>query len=388
MIIKLWIAALILVLSAILLALLPLFKRHRKRSGEASSQVNIRSFEEELNVLQLQIQQGVMTEPAAEEMKAELKRKLIDEMSTESRSVDVDDRRLGKSMPVAVAFVIPVVTLFCYLNLGAWPELNVLEAMSTSGLPPNERLATIERWRDRRPENTQALYLLGENYLSLGRMDESVAAYRKFYELTDNDQGAAKLAQALYLKNNNRLDDDIRRLINESLSRNEWNTTALSMKGIAAFEQQDYSGAISLWSKAISVETDAMSRQSLMAGINKAKELSGEPVASVRVLVSLSPELQELPGDTRVMVFARAKEGGIPLAVKPVMVSDLPGEVVLDDSTSMMMGTDKISDTASLDVVATISLNGDVRNADYQGEVKSVQPDSSEVVELLITPAG
>ncbi|WP_222842139.1 c-type cytochrome biogenesis protein CcmI [Endozoicomonas montiporae] len=389
-----WFSAALLILAAIALAVAPLLVKRRKSSGVSAQETNIEEFQEQLKELEAQLERGVVTSSVAAEMRAELEKKLLDDVpeaerksgrSFDSRSFD---SRPGIAMSVALLLLIPLLALPLYWKLGAQTELQVAEALAEPELNADSLLETLENWQQRKPDSPQALYLLGGRYLALGRMSDSEQAYRRFYQLTDSDQGAAQLAQVLYLKNSNQFDREIGQLLHEALTRNEFNTTALGMQGIAAFEQKDYAGAMALWDKALSVETDPVARESLLTGINQAKKMLGEPMPGVRVMVSLSPELQSLPGNTRVMVFARAKEGRMPLAVKPVLVSELPREVVLDDSTAMMMGGNKLSETALLDVVATISLSGDVTNPDYKGEVKSVRLESAEVVELLIRPAG
>ncbi|MET4695467.1 cytochrome c-type biogenesis protein CcmH [Endozoicomonas sp. NE40] len=393
MIMNFWFSAVLLIMAAIALAAVPLLVKRRKSSGTSAREANIEQFQEQQKELEAQLSQGLISPSLAAEMRAELEKKLLSDVPARRNKAKEEtkeylDVRPGVALSALLVLLIPLLTVPLYWKLGAQTELQVAEALAEPELNADSLLDTLENWQQSKPDNPQALYLLGGRYLALGRMDDSEQAYRRFYELTDSDQGAAQLAQVLYLKNNSRLDAEISQLLHEALTRNEFNTTALGMQGIAAFEQKDYAGALAAWDKAFSVETDPVARESLLTGINQAKKMLGEPMPSLRVMVSLAPELQSLPGNTRVMVFARAREGRMPLAVKPVLVSELPGEVVLDDSTAMMMGGSKLSETDLLDVVATISLSGDVMNPDYKGEVKSVRFESKEVVELLIRPAG
>ena len=389
MIMNFWFSAGLLIMAAIALAAVPLLVKRRKSSGTSAREANIEQFREQQKELETQLSQGLISSSLAEEMRAELEKKLLSDVPAgRNKTKEYIDVRPGIVLSALLVLLIPMLTVPLYWKLGAQTELKVAEALAEPELNADSLLDVLENWQQSKPDNPQALYLLGGRYLALGRMDDSEQAYRRFYELTDSDQGAAQLAQVLYLKNNSRFNAEVSQLLHEALTRNEFNTTALGMQGIAAFGQKDYAGALAAWDKALSVETDPEARESLLTGINQAKKMLGEPLPSLRVMVSLAPELQSLPGNTRVMVFARASEGRMPLAVKPVLVSELPGEVVLDDSTTMMMGGSKLSETDQLDVVATISLSGDVMNPDYKGEVKSVRLESEEVVELLIQPAG
>ena len=72
----------------------------------------------------------------------------------------------------------------------------------------------------------------------------------------------------------------------------------------------------------------------------------------------------------------------------PLRVGDLPREVILEDSSDMMMGGDLLSTTEAVDIIGRISLSGDIMNADYQVEARSVKTASDELVTLIFTPAS
>lgn len=384
-------AASLLMMTAALLVIVPLFIKRRRVAVDSAllKEVNIAQYQEQKCELENHSQQGLLTEAMAEEMVVELEKKLLSDVSSSTGEQHQNyDQQSGFPMAFVLTLLIPLLAIPLYWHLGAQTELSVAEVMGDPQTDVSTLLSTLEAWREKQPGNTQALYLLGGRYLALGRMNEAVDAYQRFYKLTDSGQGAAQLAQALYLGNNNQFDERVSRLVHESLIRNEFNTTALGMQGIAAFEQQDYSGALSAWDKALSVETDPAAKQSLMTGMNQARMMLGEAVPGIRVFVDLSPELKSLPGDTRVMVFARAQGSRMPIAVEPVLVADLPKEVLLDDSDAMMLGGDKLSNAKQLDISASISLNGDVTQADYKAEVNAVNPESGEVIQLMIGPAG
>ena len=383
-----WIASGLLLLAAIALAVAPLVVRQRKIQRTSKQETNIAQYHEQISELEKQHKQGIVSDEEFQVLKTELEKKLLADIAPEHSFASGYDVRQNLSVAVAVAIVIPALAIPVYWSVGAHTELTVTEVMHSPDLSPEEMLATLESWRKKRPDNPQALYLLGGQYLGAGRLDEAVAVYRDFYRVSDASQPSALLAQALYLQAGNRFNEEVIQLVNEALLKDEFNTTALGMQGIAAFETRDYTAAIAAWEKALSVETDTAARQSLVAGISHARSMPGIPVQGIRVQVQLSPEVS-LPGNTRVMVYARTSGGSrMPLAIKPVLVSELPREVLLDDSSAMMSGSGSLMDAKALDVIAQVSLSGDVSKADYKAEVKSVNPGSREVVRLLITPAG
>lgn len=388
MIMNFWIASILLILAAVALAIMPLLIRQRQASNTSAHNTNIAQFREQLGELEKQLSEGLISEQERDSLKIGLEKNLLVDVVPEEKETAGYDVRPNRGMALALLILIPLLAVPLYWHLGAQTELSVTELMNSAELTGDELLDILENWQERQPENPQALYLLGDRYLVAGRMDEAVKVFQAFYRVSNSSQGAALLAQALFLQANSQFSPEIGRLVQEALLKDEFNTTALGMQGIAAFEQQDYAMAISSWEKALSVETDPASRLSLSSGIARARSLSGVESPGIRVQVELSPGLS-LPGETRVMVYARASGGSrAPLAIKPVLVSELPREVFLDDSAAMIPGGDRLMEVGRLDVVAMISLSGDVTQADYTAEVKSVDPDSRQVVQLLIRPAG
>ena len=286
--------------------------------------------------------------------------------------------------------LIPAIAVPVYLHLGAQTELSVAEMMMNPDVSQEEMISTLEAWSDKRPDSAQAWYMLAGRYMAKGEVDKAIDAYKKLYTVTEGSpQAAAQLAQVLFLANSSQINGEVRGLYQDALSKDESNTTALGLKGIDAFEQEDYKQAVQAWTQAISFENDMVARQSLSAGIAKARMLMGETVAELRINVELAPELNNLPADARVIVFAR--ESGArkpPIAAIPLQVGDLPKEVILDDNAAMMMGSGSLSDAESLDVVARITLSGDATKADYQAEVRDVKIKDNGVIQLRISPAS
>ena len=386
-----WLLASVLVIAAAALVVFPLVVSRRKTSVTTSEVASVAYYREQLEDVELQLKRGDLDQNGAAALRLELEKSLVDgagDSSTEPSPVYQESRNL--SMALLIAVLIPVVAVPLYFKLGAQTEMAVTEAFMDTEISQEERLSTLETWSRKRPENSQAHYLLGGRYLASGQLDKAVSSYRRLHELAGNSSDAsALLAQALFLEAESQVTDEVRRLYKESLSLDPNNTTALGIKGIDAFVQADFRGAVDTWSKALESETDPTSRQFLASGISKARAQIGETVPELRVNVTLAPELQSLPGSTRVIIFARESGGPrMPIAAVPVTVSELPRVVVLDDSSSMIMGGSKLSDASRLDVVARISLDGDVSKADYQAEVKSVSLDSQKIIELMIRPAG
>ncbi|WP_257276008.1 MULTISPECIES: c-type cytochrome biogenesis protein CcmI [unclassified Endozoicomonas] len=386
-----WIIATILTLTGMALVMLPLWFRSRRSSDQDVSDKasNIAYFREQEADLTKQRDQGLVTPEDAELIRTELKKKLLEDVTDKEETLSYTSSS-SKGLALFLALLIPTMAVPVYLHLGAQTELSVTGMMMNPDASHEEMISALEAWRDKRPDNAQAWYLLAGRYIAKGEVDKAIDAYKTLYTVSEGSpQAAAQLAQVLFLANRNQVNGEVRGLYQDALSKDESNTTALGLKGIDAFEREDYKQAVQAWTKALSIENDMTARQSLSVGITKARKLMGEAVAELRINVELAPELSDLPAQARVIVFAR--ESGVkkpPIAAIPLKVSDLPKEVILDDNAAMMMGASSLSDAESLDVVARITLSGDVAQSDYQAEVRDVKIKDNGVIQLRIAPAS
>lgn len=386
-----WIIATILTLTGMALVMLPLWFRSRRSSDQDVSDKasNIAYFREQEADLTRQRDQGLVTPEDAELIRTELKKKLLEDVTDKEETLSYTSSS-SKGLALFLALLIPTMAVPVYLHLGAQTELSVTGMMMNPDASHEEMISALEAWRDKRPDNAQAWYLLAGRYIAKGEVDKAIDAYKTLYTVSEGSpQAAAQLAQVLFLANRNQVNGEVRGLYQDALSKDESNTTALGLKGIDAFEREDYKQAVQAWTKALSIENDMTARQSLSVGITKARKLMGEAVAELRINVELAPELSDLPAQARVIVFAR--ESGVkkpPIAAIPLKVSDLPKEVILDDNAAMMMGASSLSDAESLDVVARITLSGDVAQSDYQAEVRDVKIKDNGVIQLRIAPAS
>ncbi len=388
-----WVVTLLLILVAVLVAIVPLLNGNKKTVDERTlnlqQDANLASYYEQQAELELRLADQSISHKEAERLKLELEKKLLAELPDPGAN-KARQSSLSFRTAIFLSALIPLTALAIYSRLGAQTELAVTDVLRNENATFQEVVTSIEGWVDKQPENTQALYLLGSNYLSMGRLDDAVAVYRKLYGLSgQHPQVSAQLAQVLFLSGDQTISDEVRRLYLESLAMEPANTTALGLKGIDAFEKSRYSDAINAWQMALESENDPQARQALVSGISRARMMMGEQLTQVTVRVDVSPELKSLPADTRVIIFAR--ESGTqsaPVAAVPATVGELPKEIILDDSSAMMMGGRSLADISKLDIIARVTLSGDAMRSDYQAVVPGVDPTEKKLVKLEIMPSS
>lgn len=381
-----WLIAATMILVAMAIVAIPMIRPPRQELV-ADQDANVVYFREQEQELAKQIEQGLITADDAQQVRAELEKKLLNDMAgaTQARYQTGGNKWLA----VAIALLVPALAIPLYMRLGAGTEMNVTQLMMSGNATPEEVTQALEGWSDKRPENAQVLYVLGGRYLSANNYQQAQDAFQQLYQVTGGSpDAAAELAQAVFLANNNTITERVRSLYQEALLKDGDNITALGLQGIDAFSQQDYRLAITAWRKAMQLEPELAGRQALMASISHAQTLLGEAPAQVRVNIALAPDLQKqlaaLPPTAKVIVFARQAGTRTAIAAVPVSIGDLPKQIVLDENAAMVMGG-TLDGVEQVDVVARVSLDGDVSSSDYQAEVKGVAVSSDQAVELLIS---
>ncbi|ANG61776.1 c-type cytochrome biogenesis protein CcmI [Marinobacterium aestuarii] len=380
----LWTGIALLTLCALGIVLLPLLRARRLQQQEVAEdrdRQNIDIYRERLSELEEEKAQGNLAQPEFDELKLELERSLLQDVGDTEAALRVSKISSMQVITVSVMAVLLVISsLGLYAKLGSAPRLELaLERQAQpdpfEGRTPTleEALSRLEHELEVTPENVEGWYLLATTYMGAGRYDDGIAAFKQVLARLPQDAPQyigvmGQYAQALYFANGGKMNDAVREQVAATLQRNPGEITALGLLGIDAFEQQRYAEAIDFWSRALA-QAEPSAAESLRAGISRAQQelrALGEPVpevagiepAEIRLAVRLAEGLgATLEPDQAVFIFARPVGGRMPLAAVKLKVSDLPLEVVLDDTLAMTPQA-RLSGVDEVEVGARISLTG------------------------------
>lgn len=381
--IALWSGIALLTLIAVAFVFWPLLRARREADRLAAVQAgdkavdrqhqNIEIYRERLAELENERESGTLDADNFEVLKLELERNLL--IDAAEQAPELKHPRPGGAQfatVVLLALLVPVIAFGLYNVLGRSGDLAL--ALNPPQMPTlEEAISQLEKELEANPDNAEGWYLLATTYVNQGRFDEGVQAFRRVAEILPQDapqypgvQG--QIAQALYFQAGGSLTPEVAAQIDRTLALDPDDMAALGLLGINAYETGDYRAAIEYWSHAMeNARGEAV--QSLRTGIEQAQQqlaAAGEEVpelkapvkASIRVSVSLSDELKaRVSPDQTVFIYARPVGGRMPLAAVRKQVSDLPLEVVLDDSMAMMPGNE-LSSVDEVEVGARISASG------------------------------
>jgi cytochrome c-type biogenesis protein CcmH len=241
------------------------------------------------------------------------------------------------------------------------------------------------------PTTLQGWGLLARSMASLGRFEESAAAYAHLAKIAPGDADVlADYADVLGMAQGRNLMGRPFELARQALAIEPGHPKALAIAGTAALDSGDYAGATGYW-QALAAglppeSADAAQVNSILAEIRERAREAGQrlpqapaqmaqapgqpaqapaqpPVmaanGSVTGSVSLSPAVAgRVSGTETLFIFARA-EGGprVPLAVVRATASELPMTFALDDSQAMAPGMN-LSSASEVRIEARVSRSG------------------------------
>jgi cytochrome c-type biogenesis protein CcmH len=270
----------------------------------------------------------------------------------------------------------------------------------------DELLGRLASKLEQNPDNPDGWTMLARSYKSLSRWDEAERAYTRIGPtMQKNAELLAELAELLVQKENG-LSERSRALIQQALRVEPNNMLALFMGGGEAFDGGRYAEAATLWERLLpQLEPGGEDARMVETSIAQARQRSGAAprtaapetvpavaaktetsavIAAVNLAatavsgrVELAAALKDKAGaDDVVFIFARAVDGPrMPLAAKRVRAGDLPLDFTLDDSQSVMPGSN-LSSAQQVRVEVRVSKSGQAQAArgDLTGKSAPVKP--------------
>ncbi len=390
-----WLAAGLLLLVALAFLLIPAIRGRRAQTEEDRTALNVALYEERQAELVSQHAAGILTDDQLEAGRAEAGRELLADAEGSDR---VRNARLGRTVPLVMAVLLPLLGAALYLHWGASDKVELASEFSQQPRSLAEMTARLEQAVKAQPDSAEGWYFLGRSYMAQSRPDDAVRAFSRTVELAGRQpELLGQWAQALYFAGGKQWSASIQNLTDEALKSDPNEVTSLGLLGISAFEGKRFQDAVSYWERLVNVlPADDPSRAALQGGIQRAREqlaehpqeeapAVAESGVALKVRVQLSEALKAKvePGDV-VFVFARAVSGPpMPLAAKRLTVADLPSEVTLRDADAMMPQL-QLSKFPKVELVARISRAGNATAGEWIGRSKALDTSTRDVQQLTV----
>lgn len=396
--------------------LLPLLRSSPAGAVERRA-ANLSIYRDQFADLDADLKRGTISPQQHGEAKAELERRMLEDAKVDQAPAAPISSTSYRTA-LAVVLAVPVVAGLLYARLGSPDAFSPLattpqNSHDMTGAQVDEMVAKLQQRLAKEPDNVDGWVVLARTYYTMRKFPEASAAYEKLTALIPNDADLlADYADALAMSQGRRIAGKPLELVNRALKIDPTQWKALAMAGTAAFERNDYVGAVDYWTKLqSSAPPDAPIAQQIQSSIDEARKLAGLPPAavaqspaakpraaapapavpaaspaaavagkSVSGTVTLASALAAKASPTdAVFVFARPGDGRkMPIAIMRAQVKDLPLKFTLDDAKSMSDAT-KISGFEEVIVAARISRSGNAMPAsgDLEGFSKPVKVGSN-----------
>ena len=312
--------------------------------------------------------------PAAlNSLAAESERHLLGDLEA-AREPVASASRAGRTGLIAALALLPLLAGGGYLWLGRPDLVAQPPAPAVSRAETEKAIESLAERLQQNPNDLEGWILLGRSLQATHQNERAVQAFGFAMKMApDNLDLQCFYAEALAEANQGSMLGEPLERVQGILQKNPRHKTALWLAGIAETQRGDMAAAVRHW-RLLQAQLAPGSPEAQEIGnfIDKAQAEAGtvSPAAGeppqpatggkrIQVRVELADNLkgQASPEDT-VFIFARAAEGPpMPLAVARKQVKDLPLEVTLDDSMSMVAGMN-LSAFERLVIGARVSKSG------------------------------
>ena len=314
--------------------------------------------------------------PAAlNSLAAESERHLLGDLEA-AREPAAPASRAGRTGLILALALLPLLAGGGYLWLGRPDLVAQPPAPAVSRAETEKAIESLAERLQQNPNDLEGWILLGRSLQATQQNERAVQAYGFAMKMApDNLDLQSFYAEALAEANQGSMLGEPLERVQGILQKNPRHKTALWLAGIAETQRGDMAAAVRHWrvlqaqlppgspeAQEIGSFIDKAQAQAEAGTASPAASETPKPATSgkrIQVRVELADNLkaQASPEDT-VFIFARAAEGPpMPLAVARKQVKDLPLEVTLDDSMSMVAGMN-LSAFERLVIGARVSKSG------------------------------
>lgn len=292
-----WLICALFVVIALAFVLPTLLQRHEVEDSAAADEANIEVYRDQINELEADVRNGIMSAELFQHERDELERRLLEDVSgsknSKKRPPGKNEGAASRGAAYAVALGIPLIAVGMYLQIGNQNAFSSAQtstsAPSRNTTPPGDpglneqqriegNVAALAKRLEQNPNDTQGWIMLAASYTSLAKFSEASEAYAKATALKSDDAELwADYAFAVAMRNGRRLEGEPQELLKKALQLDPDNAKALQLAGSAAFQAKNYKEAIGYWERLLPrAGADTELGQEIQKRIDEAKQLAGK----------------------------------------------------------------------------------------------------------------
>lgn len=381
------------------------WRGYAERRSIARRDANVAAYRSRLAELDTEVQSGLVGADVAEQARKEAGAHLLQDVE----AVAEPAAAAHPSSPWIAATLGLSLILFggaWYLAAGSWRTQDLVDLNRDD--PKAARLESLramvvklERQVAGKPDDAETWIWLGRSYNGLGRHADAARALERANQLQGSQDPdlLVEEGETWAMAQNRSMSGAPMERFTRALALSPDHPRALWNAGLAALHADDARGALKHWERLLAQPLDDEVRNQLQMSVNALRSRAGLPAATtvpaaaaadaveLRLKVTVAPEIANLvPPDAALLVFAQPADGPrMPLAVRRFRASDLPLDVVLNDSHSMIAAR-KLSSVDRWRLVARISKDGQAQaqSGDLEGDLVAARDDAGKPLKLVI----
>lgn len=414
-----WGTAVVCVLIALAFVLPALLRARSGTSQAARRDINIAVYRDQMKEMDADRANGLLSEAQYQSAKLELEARLADDALVTDEAPDpkrVGSRRLGFTLGA----LIPVAAFGLYFWLGNPASLVTVPVSQSDvaqpameGTPAGHDFAKliqkVEEKVKTSPEDGEAWTMLAKSYAVVERWPEALRAYEKASELLPQDASVMTgYAEAMAINNNRVLAGKPMELVQQALKLEPDNIKGLELAGVNALQERKYDEASNYFKHMLTLlPPDSTYAQDILAALKESERMAHPGVAgldnlasppaaedmappkasgaTIKGSVDIAPALKSrLAASDVLFLFARAGQGGPPVAAIRASVGQLPLAFELNDSMAMNPAN-TLSQHQQVALVARVSKSGSPMGqaGDLEGAVPAVKVGATGVKVLI-----
>lgn len=379
-------------------------------NNDFRDETNVRLYHEHKAEIERDFSQGKLDQESYDYLLQELDQSLlqdIEENAQEAKETITEQPSMPIAWPIALSVFLLVFSGYMYQKNGAYDLIANTPQASPGGHQQLDgqqqalvQLQKLKKQTEQEPKNSDAWYSLGQALVGMGQFEEAIAAFDQVIAIDGEhaDLFGAK-AQASFYKNNQQITPEVQLYIDKALALDPRDPSTNILLGMNQFLQQQYAQAIEHWQMVVDDNRPSVNVQALQGALEEAKNrlaLTGKVTEEttttgpqLKLSVSLTDDIRQQleQGEDRVVfIYAIPAQGSrMPVAAIKAKASDLPLEVILNDSRAMTPQA-KLSDEEQVHVYAIVSATGGagIKPGDYKAEVLNVNVDTTEAIQLVV----
>jgi cytochrome c-type biogenesis protein CcmH len=411
-----WGAAVVCVLIALAFVLPALLRTRTRTSQAARRDVNIAVYRDQMKEMDADRANGLLSDAQYQSAKLELEARLADDALVTDDAPEPGrsgSRRLGFTLGA----LIPVAALGLYFWLGSPASLiatpvaqsDATQPAAMAGVPSDHDFAKliqkVEEKVKASPDDGEAWTMLAKSYAVVERWPEALKAYERANELLPQDASVLSgYAEAVAINNNRMLAGKPMELVQQALKIDPDNIKGLELSGIYALQQKNFTEASNYFKRLLALlPPESTYAQDIQAALNESERMAhpgiagldnlADPLpaesnppsmasgATIKGSIDIAPALKSrLAASDVLFIFARAGQGGPPVAALRATAGQLPMAFELNDGMAMNPAN-TLSQHPQVSLVARVSKSGSPMGqaGDLEGMVPVVKVGAAGV---------